>query len=79
MRFGIPLATSSANISGKSSGIEYKDIIKDFKGKIDYFIDSGKSKLGVASTIIELKNDEIHILREGIITKDDIEKVLKEE
>lgn len=30
-------------------------------------------------TIIEIKNNEIHILREEIITKDDIENVLKEE
>ena len=42
---GRPLATPSANISGKPSGIEYEQIIKDFKGKIDFFIDSGKSKI----------------------------------
>ncbi len=61
----------------KLVGTEYNDIIKDFKGKIDYFIDSGKSKLCVASTIVKVENNEIHILREGKITKEDIEKVLK--
>lgn len=60
-------------------GIEYNQIIKDFKGKVDYFIDGGKSKLGVSSTIVEIDDGKVHILREGKITKDDIEKVLKEE
>ena len=60
-------------------GTEYNEIIDDFRGKIDYFIDGGKAKIGTASTIVKIENGEIHILREGKITKEDIEKVLKEE
>lgn len=77
-RVGVPLATPSANISGKPAGTEYNEIIKDFSGKIDYFIDGGKTKIGKSSTIVELQDGEINILREGKITKDDIKKVLKE-
>ena len=77
-KVGRPLATPSANISGENSGIEYDQIIKDFSGKIDYFIDSGKSQNGISSTIVKIENDTVCILREGIITKDDIERVLKE-
>lgn len=73
---GKPLATPSANISGKPSGTEYSEIIKDFDGKIDCFIDGGKTKIGFASTIVKVENGEIKILREGKITKEDIEKVL---
>jgi L-threonylcarbamoyladenylate synthase len=69
---GNPLATPSANISDKPSGTNYQDIIKDFHGKIDYFIDSGSSKIGKASTIVKVENDEIFILREGAISKKDI-------
>ena len=57
-------------------GIEYSEIIKDFKGKIDYFIDSGKSEIGLSSTIVIIEDDKIHILREGKITKEEIENVL---
>ena len=73
---GKPLATPSANISGKPSGTEYSEIIKEFDGKIDCFIDGGKTKIGFASTIVKVENGEIKILREGKITKEDIEKVL---
>ena len=59
-------------------GTEYNEIIEDFRGKIDYFIDGGKAKIGKASTIVRIENKEVHILREGKITKEDIERVLKE-
>ena len=75
MKSGRPLATPSANISGKPSGVEYSQIIKDFDG-IDCFIDGGKSKIGLGSTIVKIENGEVIILREGIIKKEDIEKVL---
>ena len=58
-------------------GTEYSEIIKDFQGKIDYFIDSGKSKIGFSSTIVKIEGDNIHIIREGKITKEEIENVLK--
>ena len=76
MKSGRPLATPSANISGKPSGVEYSQIIKDLKGKIDCFIDGGKSKIGLGSTIVKIEKGEVIILREGIIKKEDIEKVL---
>lgn len=72
-----PIATPSANISGKPSGTEIKDIMKDFDGKADYFIDGGKSKLGQASTIVKVADGEINILRQGAITKDEILKKIK--
>ena len=42
---GVPVATPSANISGKPSGIDFDDVLKDFRGKADFFIDGGKSSL----------------------------------
>ena len=73
---GRPIATPSANISDKPSGLEYSQIIKDFENKIDFFIDSGKSKIGLSSTIVKIEDGKVNILREGIITKEEIEKVL---
>lgn len=61
----------------KLVGTEYSEIIKDFQGKIDYFIDSGKSEIGFSSTIVKIEGENIHILREGKITKEEIENVLK--
>ena len=74
---GVPIATPSANISGKRSGTNLKEIMKDFKGKVDFYIDGGESKLGLASTIVKIIDNKVHILREGSITKEEIEKVLR--
>lgn len=74
---GNPIATPSANISGKPSGVDIQDIKKDFKESVDYYIDGGKSKIGIASTIVKIKDGIPYILREGAITKEQIEEVLK--
>lgn len=72
---GVPIATPSANISGKPSGTNINDIIKDFDGKVDCIIDSGESKLGVASTIVKVIDNVPHTLREGVISKKEIQEV----
>lgn len=74
---GVPIATPSANISGKPSGTNIKDIQKDFEGKVDYFIDNGESKLGIPSTIVRVINNEVHILRDGSISKEEINNIVK--
>jgi len=74
---GVPIATPSANISGKASGIDLEDIMKEFEEGVDCFIDGGKSKIGLASTIVQVIEGVPHILREGSISKEQIEKVCK--
>ena len=73
---GVPLATPSANISGKPSGTNLKTIMEDFKDSVDFYIDGGESKLGIASTIVKVIDGVPHILREGSITKEQIERVI---
>ncbi len=74
----VPLATSSANISGKLNNTNIESIIKEFDKKVDYYIDGGKSKLGIGSTIVEVIDNKPYILREGSITKEQIIKALQE-
>lgn len=69
---GVPLATPSANISGKPSGTNLNDIMKDFDEKVDFYIDDGPSKIGLASTIVQVIDGVPHILRQGSITPDDL-------
>jgi len=73
---GFPLATPSANISGKPSGTILESILADFKDSVDYYINGGESKLGVASTIVKVIDGVPHILREGSITREQMEKVI---
>lgn len=69
---GVPIATPSANISGKPSGTSIDNIMKDFKDSVDCIIDNGESKLGIASTIVKVENKKPIILREGAIKKEEI-------
>ena len=68
----VPIATPSANISAKPSGTNIKTIMNDFKDKVDYYIDGGKSKIGIGSTIVKIENGYPLILREGSISKKQI-------
>ena len=72
---GSPIATPSANISGKPSGTNLKDIMEDFDGKVDCFIDDGPSKIGLASTIVQVVDGVPHILRQGSISEKQIKEV----
>lgn len=67
-KFENPLATTSVNISGDLPGLEIQDFIEEFKDKVDIIIDGGKSKIGIASTIVRVdKNSKINVLRKGSI------------
>lgn len=72
-----PIIAPSANISGKPSGVDAKEIAKEFDGLVDAIIDGGKPKVGLASTIIKVENNDIVILREGKITINDLNTMLE--
>lgn len=74
---GVPIATPSANISGRPSGTNVNDIKRDFEGKVDAIIDNGESKLGIASTIVKVVENKVNILREGSIKKEEILEFVK--
>jgi len=75
---GVPIAAPSANVSGRPSGTNVKDIINELQGKVDYIIDGGESDIGLESTVVRVIDNEIKILRPGKITKEDIEKITKD-
>ena len=72
----VPLAAPSANISSKLSPTSSNDVVDEFKNKIKFVLDGGRSKIGLESTIIDLTSYP-KILRPGSITKQKISKILK--
>lgn len=72
---GKPIATSSANISGKPSKTNMKNVMEEFEEQVDYFIDGGKSEIGIASTVIQVIDGTPNILRGGSISIEEIKKV----
>ena len=72
-----PLAAPSANLSSKVSAVKSIDVKEDFGNKIKYILEGGKSKIGLESTIIDLRK-EPKILRVGGLEISNIEKVLNQ-
>ena len=72
-----PLAAPSANLSSKVSAVKSIDVKEDFGNKIKYILEGGKSKIGLESTIIDLRK-EPKIIRIGGLEISNIEKVLNQ-
>lgn len=73
---GIAFAAPSANLSGKPSPTNASDVFEDMNGKIPLIIDGGECEAGVESTVVSVLNKTPIILRPGVITASDMEKVL---
>lgn len=73
----IAFAAPSANISGRPSPTTAQDVMRDMNGRIPLIIDGGECQAGVESTVVSMLNETPVILRPGIITKEDIELVLR--
>lgn len=72
----LPISAPSANMFGRVSPTSAEEVLKELNGKINYVLDGGKCEIGIESTVISFMNDQVEILRNGYITKEDIEKVI---
>ena len=68
-----PLMLTSANVSGKKTSSDILKIIDEFDGLIDMVI-MGDKLDGKESTIVELKEGELVLIREGAILFSEIEE-----
>ncbi|PLX25481.1 MAG: threonylcarbamoyl-AMP synthase [Salinivirgaceae bacterium] len=70
-----PIAAPSANKFGRISPTTAAHVKKQLPD-IDYILDGGKTTVGIESTIIRLTDKGFQILRNGIITREDLETIL---
>lgn len=73
----IPVVCPSANISGKPAATSFQEALRDLNGLVDFAVDGGVSTWGVESTVVDLTGEQIQILREGAVKKEEIESVVK--
>lgn len=71
-----PILLTSANRSGEEACINSDEVIEVFKDEVPLVI-KGKCEYNIASTIIEINNKNVNIIREGIIKKEEIERLIK--
>ena len=78
---GVPVVAPSANLSGSLTGTKIENIVKELGGKVDYILDCGDIESDIASTIVQVEDEKITVIREGKIKKEALSKIatLKEE
>lgn len=78
-RSGLALAAPSANTSGFPSPTRAEHVYNDLEGKIPLILDGGPCHFGVESTVIDIRAEELKVLRPGGISREVISKFLGEE
>ena len=76
---GAPITGTSANLSGRPGLTNAAGVRREFGDTIDFVLNGGDAPGGVASTIVDVSGDELRVLREGAVSRGDIEAVLREE
>ncbi len=67
--FGRPMATTSANFSGKSEALTATEVEAMFEDEVGMVIDGGPATLGIASTVVDVASGDLKILRKGTISE----------
>jgi len=67
-----PITSTSANISDLPPAKDAETVFEYFHDGIDIIFDYGSSTASLPSTIVDATNEEIKIIREGLIKKDKI-------
>ena len=73
---GGAIVGTSANISGHRSLSTAQQVLSELGGRIDLILDGGPTQPGRESTVVRIVGDEITVLREVAISRDDILKAL---
>lgn len=66
---------TSANLSGQPSALTADEVYAQFGDKIDLIIDGGRCPGGKESTIVDVTGETPMVLREGAISREELEKV----
>lgn len=74
--FGGGLAAPSANRYGRVSPTSAADVRADLGDAVECILDGGPCRVGIESTIVDLSGDQPRILRPGMITAEQIERVV---
>lgn len=72
------LRVTSANCSGDPPALTAGEAVLALGEKVALVLDAGPVPGGVASTVIRITGDNMNVLREGPISRDEIERVWKE-
>lgn len=72
-----PLATTSANLSGRQNALTAQEVMQQLHDRVDLILDGGACPGGIPSTVVDCTRSDPVMLRQGTITFDEIKKALQ--
>ncbi|MBE0518767.1 MAG: threonylcarbamoyl-AMP synthase [Thermoplasmata archaeon] len=75
-RFG-PITATSANLHSQKDPVDASISKKDLKDHIKICVDCGKTKYAAPSTIVDVSDGEVDVIRKGVIPQEEIENALR--
>ena len=75
-RFDGPITSTSANISGNPAPTRIEEAVEQLGEKVDIYLDCGRAPGGKPSTVVDVTESDIEIVRKGPISEDEIRSVL---
>ncbi len=69
---GVPLVSTSANITGESPPIRVRELQDQFSSTVDVIVDAGDLSVSLPSTVVDVRGGKIVVLREGAIRKEQL-------
>ena len=69
---GCPLTATSANPSGRPAAVTIEQAQNYFAGEIEIFLDRGKLPSQIGSSVVEVIDERIKIIREGEISAEQL-------
>ena len=73
---GVPIVATSANLHSHPDAISVEAAVSDFGDSVSTYLDCGPCTIGHPSTIVWIMDDKVEVIRQGAITKKQIEDVL---
>jgi len=74
-KFG-PITATSANLHSRPDPIDSSIPLKDLKNSVKLCVDCGKTKHSTPSTIVDVSDGAVEIIRKGVISQEEIEHAL---
>lgn len=69
---GVPVAAPSANRSGRPSSTTAQHVLADLGDAVDAILDGGPCRVGVESTVVDVRGPLPLVLREGSVTREQL-------
>lgn len=74
--FGGPIVATSANLHSHPDAVSIDTAVEDYGDSVKTYLDNGPCTLGKPSTIVWIMGDNVEVIRQGEITRKQIEDVL---